>query len=196
MLIRWSFNPANLRRSFPPSCNLVLRHVSPAACLRYHGTLLLTPAFAIQPNQSSTMPGLDQSTPQPTEIILHQTSCLLEVGFDDGARFELPTEFLRVHSPSAEVRGHGKGQETLQTGKRDVKIIAIEPAGSYGIKPSFSDGHNSGIFSWDVLYYLGKNQEALWAGYLRRLAAAGASRDAVASAKTAANPSTPCKSQT
>lgn len=141
------------------------------------------------------MPGLDQLTPQPTEIILHQASSLLEIGFDDGARFKFPTEFLRVHSPSAEVRGHGKGQETLQTGKRDVKIIAIEPAGSYGIKPSFSDGHDSGIFSWDVLYYLGKHQATLWADYLERLATAGASRDA-ALAKPAANPSTPCKSRT
>ncbi|MBH1975622.1 MAG: DUF971 domain-containing protein [Rhodocyclales bacterium] len=123
------------------------------------------------------MPGLDQSTPQPTEITLHQASYLLEVAFDDGARFKLPIEFLRVYSPSAEVRGHGKGQETLQTGKRSVTITAIEPAGSYGIKPTFSDGHDSGIFSWDVLYYLGTHQTKLWADYLDRLAAAGASRE-------------------
>ncbi|AJP49274.1 1-(5-phosphoribosyl)-5-[(5-phosphoribosylamino)methylideneamino] imidazole-4-carboxamide isomerase [Rugosibacter aromaticivorans] len=124
------------------------------------------------------MPGLDHTTPNPTEITLHKKSCMLEIAFDDGSHFQLPAEFLRVYSPSAEVRGHGKGQETLQTGKHDVAILALEPVGSYGIKPTFSDGHNSGIFSWDVLHYLGANQPALWADYLERLAAAGASRDA------------------
>ena len=124
------------------------------------------------------MPGLDHTTPHPTEIILHKKSCILEVAFDDGSRFQLPAEFLRVYSPSAEVRGHGKGQETLQTGKRDITILSLEPVGSYGIKPTFSDGHDSGIFSWDVLHYLGANQAALWADYLERLAAAGAHREA------------------
>jgi DUF971 family protein len=123
------------------------------------------------------MPGLDHTTPNPTEITLHKKSCVLEIAFDDGSRFQLPTEFLRVYSPSAEVRGHGKGQETLQTGKRDVAILALDPVGSYGIKPTFSDGHDSGIFSWDVLYYLGANQSELWADYLQRLAAAGANRE-------------------
>ena len=123
------------------------------------------------------MPGLDHTTPSPTEIILHKKSCVLEIAFDDGSRFQLPTEFLRVYSPSAEVRGHGKGQETLQTGKRNVAILTLDPVGSYGIKPTFSDGHDSGIFSWDVLHYLGTNQSALWADYLQRLAAAGANRE-------------------
>ena len=123
------------------------------------------------------MPGLDHTTSNPTEITLHKKSCVLEIAFDDGSRFQLPTEFLRVYSPSAEVRGHGKGQETLQTGKRDVAILALDPVGSYGIKPTFSDGHDSGIFSWDVLYYLGANQSELWADYLQRLAAAGANRE-------------------
>ncbi|MDO9450098.1 MAG: DUF971 domain-containing protein [Rugosibacter sp.] len=111
------------------------------------------------------------------EITLHKKSCVLEIAFDDGSRFQLPTEFLRVYSPSAEVRGHGKGQETLQTGKRDVAILTLDPVGSYGIKPTFSDGHDSGIFSWDVLHYLGANQPALWTDYLQRLAAAGANRE-------------------
>lgn len=123
------------------------------------------------------MPGLDHITPTPTEITLHKKSCVLEIAFDDGSRFQLPAEFLRVYSPSAEVRGHGKGQETLQTGKRNVTILTLEPVGSYGIKPTFSDSHDSGIFSWDVLHYLGVNQPALWADYLERLAAAGATRE-------------------
>lgn len=123
------------------------------------------------------MPGLDSTTPLPTEITLHKKSRLLEIAFADGSHFQLPAEFLRVYSPSAEVRGHGPGQEKLQTGKRQVEITALDPVGNYGIQPTFSDGHNSGIFSWDVLYYLGKNQEPLWAEYLAQLEAAGASRD-------------------
>jgi DUF971 family protein len=123
------------------------------------------------------MPGLDDNTPTPTDIILHQRTNRLEIAFDDGSRFVFPAEFLRVYSPSAEVRGHGKGQETLQTGKRQVSITTLEPVGHYGIRPLFSDGHDSGIFSWDVLHYLGANQEALWADYLDRLAAAGADRE-------------------
>lgn len=116
--------------------------------------------------------------PAPTSIILHTVSRVLEIGFDDGLRFRLPFEFLRVTSPSAEVRGHGAGQEVLQTGKRDVAIRAIEPVGHYAIKPIFDDGHETGIYTWDYLYRLGHEYEALWAEYLKRLDAAGASRDA------------------
>jgi DUF971 family protein len=116
-------------------------------------------------------------TPSPTEIKLHQASRVLEISYDDGRTFKLPYEFLRVYSPSAEVRGHGPGQETLQTGKRDVTIVSVEPVGRYAIQPKFSDGHESGIFSWDYLYGIGEDQEALWQRYLDRLAAANASRD-------------------
>ncbi len=113
----------------------------------------------------------------PVEITVHSTSKILEIAYDDGQRFRLPFEFLRVYSPSAEVRGHGVGQETLQVGKRDVLITGVEPVGHYAIKPVFSDGHDSGIFSWDYLYELGAEQDALWADYLGRLEAADASRD-------------------
>lgn len=123
------------------------------------------------------MPGLDRDTPSPTAITLHKVSRVLEVSFDDGSVFRLPAEFLRISSPSAEVRGHGKGQETLQTGKRDVEITALESVGNYAIKPVFSDGHDTGLYSWDILHYLGANQDALWAEYLERLEAAGATRD-------------------
>jgi DUF971 family protein len=123
------------------------------------------------------MAGLDQTTPVPTEIKLHQTSRVLELAYSDGRAFKLPYELLRVYSPSAEVRGHGPGQETLQVGKRDVTIAAVEPVGHYAIQPRFSDGHDSGIFSWDYLYELGTEQDALWERYLSKLAAAGASRD-------------------
>ena len=115
-------------------------------------------------------------TPVPTEIRLHQKSRVLEIAFADGRSFRLPFEFLRVYSPSAEVRGHGPGQEVLQTGKRDVDISALEPVGSYAVQPTFSDGHSTGIYTWDYLYELGENQERLWAEYLGRLDAAGASR--------------------
>jgi DUF971 family protein len=114
---------------------------------------------------------------QPTEIKLHQASRVLEIAFDDGRRFRLPYEFLRVHSPSAEVRGHGPGQETLQTGKRDVTIANVEPIGHYALRPTFSDGHDSGIYSWEYLYDLGVRQDELWRRYVERLAAAGASRE-------------------
>jgi DUF971 family protein len=124
------------------------------------------------------MAGLDASTPHPTEIKLHQTSRALEIAFSDGRRFRLPYEFLRVQSPSAEVRGHGPGQEVLQVGKRDVAIAEVEPIGHYAIRPSFSDGHDTGIYSWDYLYELGMRQDELWQTYLDRLAKAGASRDA------------------
>ena len=114
---------------------------------------------------------------QPTAITLHQASRVLEIAFDDGRSFRLPYEFLRVHSPSAEVRGHGPGQETLQTGKRDVTIDDIEPVGHYALRPKFSDGHDSGLYSWDYLYDLGERHDELWRSYLERLAAAHASRD-------------------
>ena len=123
------------------------------------------------------MAGLDSTTPQPTEIKLHQASRVLEIAFANGRHFRLPYEFLRVHSPSAEVRGHGPGQETLQTGKRDVTIASVEPVGHYALRPTFSDGHATGIYSWDYLYELGERQDEMWRRYLERLAAAGASRD-------------------
>ncbi len=116
-----------------------------------------------------------RDTPIPTEIKLHQTSRLMEVTFSDGAHFQLPYELLRVFSPSAEVRGHGN--EVLQTGKRDIAIVNVEPVGNYAIRPVFSDGHDSGIYSWDILYALGAQQEILWQDYLTRLEEAGASRD-------------------
>jgi len=117
-------------------------------------------------------------TPQPTALTLHQASRVLEVGFDDGAVFRIPFELMRVYSPSAEVQGHGPGQETLQTGKRDVGISQIEPVGHYAVQPTFTDGHDSGIFTWGHLYKLGSEQQALWDSYLQRLADAGTSRDA------------------
>lgn len=115
--------------------------------------------------------------PQPTEITLHAASRVLEIAFDDGQRFRLPFEFLRVYSPSAEVRGHGPGQEVLQVGKREVTIVQLEPVGYYAVQPTFSDGHNSGIYSWKYLYDLGVEYDRLWAEYLAQLEAAGASRD-------------------
>jgi len=123
------------------------------------------------------MGGLDANTPLPTEIKLHQTSRVLELVFADGRSFRLPYEFLRVYSPSAEVRGHGPGQETLQIGKRDVTITDVEPVGHYALRPTFSDGHESGIYSWDYLYDLGTRQDELWQRYIERLAKAGASRE-------------------
>ncbi len=113
----------------------------------------------------------------PLEIRLHQKSRVMELQFSDGRSFRLPYEFLRVYSPSAEVRGHGPGQEVLQTGKREVEIRSLEPVGSYAVQPVFSDGHSTGIYSWDYIYELGENQEKLWSDYLARLAAAGASRE-------------------
>ena len=116
--------------------------------------------------------------PSPTEITLHAGSRVLEIAFDDGRVFRLPFEFLRVYSPSAEVRGHGPGQETLQAGKRDVTILELQPVGHYGVQPAFSDGPSSGIYSWRYLYELGLDQDRLWAEYLQQLDEAGASRDA------------------
>jgi DUF971 family protein len=112
-----------------------------------------------------------------TSITLHQKSRVMEIAFSDGKTFRLPYEFLRVYSPSAEVRGHGPGQEVLQLGKRNVEIRALEPVGSYAVQPQFSDGHSTGIYSWDYLYELGENQEKLWSQYLEKLSAAGASRE-------------------
>ena len=116
-------------------------------------------------------------SPKPTEINLHQVSRVLDVAFDDGRRFSLPVEYLRVFSPSAEVRGHGPGQEVLQAGKREVNIDAIEPVGVYAVKLVFSDGHDTGIYSWDYLYDLGAKLDSNWKSYLARLAQAGKSRD-------------------
>ncbi len=123
------------------------------------------------------MAGLDKTTPIPTRIVAHQQSRKLEIEFNDGALFELPYELLRVQSPSAEVRGHGPGQEVLQVGKRMVELKSLDPVGNYAVQPHFSDGHNTGIYSWDYLYELGRDQEILWQKYLDKLSSAGASRD-------------------
>jgi len=122
------------------------------------------------------MAGLNSDTPRPNEIKLHQKSRLMEISFADGEVFKFSYEFLRVHSPSAEVRGHSPGQEILQTGKQDVKINHIEPVGNYAIQLDFSDGHNSGLYSWDLLYNYGINQDKMWLHYLNRMDEAGASR--------------------
>lgn len=124
------------------------------------------------------MAGPRSESPQPTAITVHQASRVLEVGFADGRSFRIPFELMRVYSPSAEVQGHGPGQEVLQTGKREVEIVGIEPVGQYAVQPSFSDGHTSGIFSWAYLYHLGDQQDALWRRYEERLREAGADRDA------------------
>lgn len=121
----------------------------------------------------------DKASRTPTEIKLHQKSRTLEIAFGDGSRFNLPCEFLRVFSPSAEVRGHGPGQEVLQVGKINAEITAIEPVGTYAVNLAFADGHNSGIYSWDYLYDLGAQQEAMWARYLQRMQEAGASREPI-----------------
>lgn len=113
----------------------------------------------------------------PTEITLHQQSRLLEIAFNDGARYKLPFEFLRVFSPSAEVRGHGVGQETLQVGKQNVVVKDLEPVGSYALKISFDDGHDSGLYTWAYLHELGQYQDGMWHDYLEKMAAAGESRD-------------------
>ena len=119
----------------------------------------------------------------PANVVMHQQSKVLELSYENGNTYRLPFEFLRVLSPSAEVRGHGPGQETLQTGKRNVGINELEPVGHYAIRPMFSDGHDSGLFSWEYLYFLCENQDALWNDYLDKLKQAGASRD-VAAAQT------------
>jgi len=124
------------------------------------------------------MAGLNAQTPTPRALTVHSQSRVLEVSFSDGAEFRLPFELMRVYSPSADVQGHGPGQEVLQTGKRDVELTALEPVGNYAVQPTFSDGHDTGIYSWDYLYFLGAQQERLWADYERRLKEAGVERDA------------------
>lgn len=127
------------------------------------------------------MAGLDKNTAVPTEIKLRQISRVMEITFSDGKCFSLPYEYLRVYSPSAEVRGHGVGQKTLQAGKQDIEISVLEPVGAYAVRPVFSDGHDSGLYSWDYLYELGMNYADMWQRYLQKLAAAGASREIVRS---------------
>jgi DUF971 family protein len=123
------------------------------------------------------MAGLTSHTPQPTAITVHQQSRVLEVGFDDGSTFRIPFELMRVYSPSAEVQGHGPGQEVLQTGKREVVLNGLEPIGNYAVQPSFSDGHDTGIYSWDYLHELGREQERRWAAYLAALEVRGLRRE-------------------
>jgi DUF971 family protein len=125
---------------------------------------------------------------QPTEITLHQQSRELEIAFGDGARHRLSYEFLRVHSPSAEVRGHGPGQEVLQTGKQEVNVLGLEPVGSYAMQIAFDDGHDSGLYTWEYLHYLGEHRDQLWQEYLQRLAAAGGSRQPPRAGTAAATP--------
>ena len=124
------------------------------------------------------MAGLQTGSPTPTALTVHSQSRVLEIAFSDGAHFKIPFELMRIYSPSAEVQGHGPGQEILQTGKREVNVVELEPIGNYAVKPVFSDGHESGLFTWDYLYHLGADQASLWDDYNRRLLAAGAERDA------------------
>lgn len=138
------------------------------------------------------MAGLSPDTPIPTEIKLHQKSRILELAFDNGDRFELTYEFLRVFTPSAEAIGHGPGQEKLQIGKRDVEIVKIEPVGNYAIKPLFSDGHDSGLYSWDVLHTLCVHKDELWQAYLDKLEEQGASRDPALCPEPAVKPPPSC----
>ena len=129
------------------------------------------------------MAGLRTDTPAPEALTLHGQSRVLEVSFSGGETFRIPFELMRVHSPSAEVQGHGKGQEVLQTGKRGVGILGLEQVGNYGVKPTFDDGHDTGIFTWEYLYFLGSQQHKLWQDYEQRLVAAGVDRDAPMAAK-------------
>lgn len=124
------------------------------------------------------MAGLRTDSPTPESLTVHGQSRVLEIAFSDGASFRIPFELMRIYSPSAEVQGHGPGQEVLQTGKREVDLLALDPVGNYAVQPRFSDGHDSGIFSWDLLYHLGARQEELWAEYEQRLRDAGVDRDA------------------
>src|SRR5689334_14617136 len=133
------------------------------------------------------MAGLSQDTPTPVEMTVHGRSRVLEVGFSDGARFRIPFELMRIYSPSAEVQGHGPGQEVLQTGKREVDLVDLQPVGNYAVQPTFSDGHDTGIFSWDYLYFLGSKETELWADYEKRLGEAGVHRDAPMAGKGAAS---------
>ena len=124
------------------------------------------------------MAGLQAGAPTPTALTVHGQSRILEIAFSDGAGFKIPFELMRVYSPSAEVQGHGPGQEVLQTGKREVTIVDISPVGHYAVQPVFSDGHESGIFTWTFLHQLGSQQKERWAAYEERLRAAGVERDA------------------
>jgi DUF971 family protein len=128
------------------------------------------------------MAGLDANTPTPTRIVVHKLSRQLEIEFSDGKAFKISFELMRVYSPSAEVRGHGAGQEVLQVGKREVDLLTLEPVGNYALQPTFSDGHTTGIFSWDYLHWLGSKQEDLWSDYLQRVREAGATRESGATA--------------
>jgi DUF971 family protein len=123
------------------------------------------------------MAGLIPGSPTPQALTVHAKSKLLEISFSDGASFQIPFELMRVYSPSAEVQGHGAGQEVLQTGKRDVGLLSLDPVGNYAVQPSFTDGHNTGLFTWDYLYFLGSQQTKLWQDYEARLAAAALQRD-------------------
>ncbi|HTI17938.1 MAG TPA: DUF971 domain-containing protein [Trinickia sp.] len=133
------------------------------------------------------MSGLSPDTPVPTGVVVHAKSRVLELQYADGNSYRVPFELLRVYSPSAEVQGHGPGQETLQTGKRDVTIVAVEPVGNYALQPTFSDGHSTGLYSWDKLYELATCQDALWREYIDKLNAAGVDRDAPMSAPGASH---------
>jgi DUF971 family protein len=124
------------------------------------------------------MAGLSTDTPTPVSMTVHGRSRVLEIEFSDGLQFRIPFELMRVYSPSAEVQGHGPGQEVLQTGKREVDLVELMPIGNYAVQPTFSDGHDTGIFSWDYLYFLGSQQDQLWADYQKRLGEAGVDRDA------------------
>lgn len=141
------------------------------------------------------MAGLQPDTPIPTGITLRQKSRLLELEFENGEHYELTFEFMRVFTPSAEARGHAPGQETLQVGKRDVDIVRIEPVGNYAIKPVFSDGHDTGLYSWDMLHTLCTHRDELWQAYLDRLAAAGGSRDPALCPPPAVKPAPSCGPQ-
>jgi len=136
----------------------------------------------------------DKDKPTPTLIELHQKSRVLEIEFSDGKHFSLPYEFLRVYSPSAEVRGHGPGQETLQVGKKNVEITAAEPVGTYAMQLVFSDGHDSGLYSWEYLHSMGINQEKMWQEYLQRMEQAGAKREPALNLLTAASAGGGCGS--
>jgi DUF971 family protein len=124
------------------------------------------------------MAGLQAGAPTPQALTVHSQSRVLEITFSDGAAFRLPFELMRIYSPSAEVQGHGPGQEVLQTGKREVDLVALDPVGNYAVQPRFSDDHDTGIFSWDYLYFLGSQQDKLWDDYFKRLQDAKVDRDA------------------
>ncbi len=124
------------------------------------------------------MAGLEKHTPTPLDITVHGASKVLEISFSDGATFRIPFELMRVYSPSAEVQGHGRGQEVLQTGKREVGVLDLQPVGNYALRPTFTDGHDSGLFTWEYLYFLGDQQDKLWIEYQERLRQAGVERDA------------------